>query len=108
MRTKMPRGDRARQFAPFDALKGLQEALRLKEYEHERIQKGDIPEEKIEEISKVLSELEKNDQVEITFFYDGYYRTLVGKSKVDVYEQKINVNGQLISFDDITDLKKLL
>ena len=27
----MPRGDRARQFAPFDALKGLQQALRLKD-----------------------------------------------------------------------------
>lgn len=108
MRNKMPRGDRARQFAPFDALKGLQETLRLKEYEHERIQKGDIPEEKIEEISKVLSGLEKNDQVEITFFYDGYYKTMVGKSKVDVYEQKINVNGQIIAFDDITDLKKII
>ena len=43
----MPRGDRARQFAPFDALKGLQQALRLKEYEHDRIEKGDITEEKI-------------------------------------------------------------
>lgn len=107
VRTKMPRGDRARQFAPFDALKGLQEALRLKEYEHERIQKGDIPEDKIEEISKVISELEKNDQVEITYFCDGYYKTLVGNSKVDVYEQKINVKGQIIAFDDITDLKKM-
>lgn len=31
----MSREDRAKQFAPFDALKGLQMALRKKEYEHE-------------------------------------------------------------------------
>lgn len=37
-RVKMPRSKRSAQFAPFDALKGLQEALKLKEYEHARIQ----------------------------------------------------------------------
>ena len=31
--------DRAKQFAPFDALKGLGDALRIKEYENERVQK---------------------------------------------------------------------
>ncbi|MFA7642957.1 MAG: hypothetical protein WCY74_06740, partial [Sphaerochaetaceae bacterium] len=44
-RMKMPRQNRAPQFAPFDALKGLHEALRLAEYEHERIVKGEISEE---------------------------------------------------------------
>ena len=43
----MPRSERAKQFAPFDALKGLQKALREKEAEAER--KADkrviIPEE---------------------------------------------------------------
>lgn len=35
-RNKMPQIERAKQFAPFDALKGLQEALRKKEKEHEQ------------------------------------------------------------------------
>ena len=104
----MPRGDRARQFAPFEALKGLQQALRLKEYEHDRIEKGDITEEKIEEISKTLNDLEKGDDVEVTYFCDGYYKTLKGKSKVDVYEQKVIVDGIIIPFDDITDLIKIV
>ena len=30
-RIKMPRGERAKQFAPFDALKGLQEIIKIKE-----------------------------------------------------------------------------
>ena len=35
-RPKMSREDRAKQFMPFDALKGLQEALREKEIEYEQ------------------------------------------------------------------------
>ena len=35
-RPKMPRSQRAKQFAPFDALTGLGERLKLAEEEHER------------------------------------------------------------------------
>ena len=35
-RPKMPRSQRAKQFAPFDALSGLGERLKLAEEEHER------------------------------------------------------------------------
>ena len=37
-RPKMPRSQRAKQFAPFDALTGLSERLREAEQEHEREQ----------------------------------------------------------------------
>ena len=35
-RPKMPRSQRAKQFAPFEALSGLAERLKLAEEEHER------------------------------------------------------------------------
>lgn len=35
-RPKMPRSQRAKQFAPFDALTGLSERLKLAEEEHEK------------------------------------------------------------------------
>ena len=35
-RPKMPRSQRAKQFAPFDALSGLSERLRQAEEEHEK------------------------------------------------------------------------
>lgn len=38
-RPKMDRSERAKQFMPFDAVKGLQEALRAKEQEVEAMQK---------------------------------------------------------------------
>ena len=36
-RPKMPRGQRAKQFAPFDALTGLSEKLKQAEEEHRRM-----------------------------------------------------------------------
>lgn len=72
-RTKMSRQMRAKQFAPFDALKGLSDALNLKEIEHDRIGRGDIQEEKASEISKTLISLEKEDVVQVVYFKDGHW-----------------------------------
>lgn len=106
-RAKMPRKDRAKQFAPFDALKGLQDALRLKEYEHERGLKGDIQEEKIAEISKTLLEIQKNEMVKLTYFFDGYYKEITGKAKVDIINQEIKVDNIKVNFSDIFDIVRL-
>ncbi len=103
----MSRADRAKQFAPFDALKGLQEALRLKEYEHERSLKGDIQEEKILEISSVIKNLKKNDLVEVVFFEDGYNKKIKGKSIVDIIDGFIKINEKVIKFDNILDITLL-
>ncbi len=104
-RTKMARRDRAKQFAPFDALKGLHEALRMKEYQHERTQKGDLSEEKVAEISKMLLSLQKNDVVNVTYFDDGHYLQTEGFAKVDFVEQTLIVGSVKVSFDDVFDVK---
>lgn len=43
-RAKMPRSKRAFQFAPFDSLKGLHDALKRKEMEHLEKHKNNFPE----------------------------------------------------------------
>jgi len=107
-RAKMPREQRAKQFAPFDALKGLQEAIRLKEYEQERIQKGDISEERAEEISNLLIRLNKNDLCEITYFEDGHNKKIEGMTQLIIEEQCIKVETLKkplkIKLDDIVDI----
>lgn len=103
----MSRLDRAKQFAPFDALKGLQDALRIKEYEHERIVRGDLSEDEIKEISSVLAEIEKNDNVEVEFFQDGHTVLLSGKARLDAENQKLFVGEFELAFDNIKKIKKL-
>ena len=106
-RIKMTRGDRAKQFAPFDALKGLQETMRIKEYEHDRIVRGEISEDEIKNISSVLSNIEKGDEVQIEFFRDGHVIKLTGSSWVDVIYLKIHIGAFEINFDEIRSIKKL-
>ena len=65
----MPRSERAKQFMPFDTLKGLKNALRMKEYEHERVSKGELSEEKATEISKKLLNLNKKMMQKWHHFY---------------------------------------
>lgn len=100
-RVKMSRLDRAKQFAPFDALKGLQETIKIKEYEHERIICGEMSEDEIREISATLLKLEKGDSVEIDFLRDGHIINLTGRAKIDAFQQKIFVGAFEINFDEI-------
>ncbi len=103
----MPRADRAKQFAPFDALKGLQNALRLKEYQHERVQKGEIQEEKAAEISKVLINLEKGDKVNATYFEDGHNKQVCGEAKLIIEEQCLKVGAKKIILDNLLEIEKI-
>ena len=104
-RIRMSRQMRAKQFAPFDALKGLQNALRLKEYELERVQKGEIQEEKAKEISNILLELEKGDVGKVTYFLDGHEKVCEGPLKLIVEEQTLKVGAVNIKLDDVLDIK---
>lgn len=101
----MNREERAKQFMPFDALKGLSDALRMKEYEVERVNKGDLTEEKIVEISKTLREIKKTDIVEIKYFCDGHYLTCVGKASLDVSKNIIKCNKIEVDFNDVMDIE---
>lgn len=103
-RVKMPRGDRAKQFMPFDALKGLSQALRLKEYQHERVEKGDLDEEKIEKITKILSNLTKNDKIRLNYYDDGHYKEVEGRCKILFEERTLEIDNKKIDFDDIFDI----
>lgn len=101
---KMSPNDRARQFLPFDALKGLKEALLIKDYEHERLKRRDLSEEKMNEISNTLIALENNDNVKITYFNDGSYKELTGRAKLKVEENIIMIDKQKIDLDDLYDI----
>ena len=103
----MPREKRASQFAPFDALKGLREALRLVEYEREKIEKGEVNEETAQKISNILNELDENTELDLIYFEDGYQKEYKGKIKLDIYEQKIKLlkMNKTIMLDDLLDIK---
>lgn len=95
------RSDRARQFLPFDALKGLQEALREKEVELD--ERKELSEESIEELSNKLQMVERGNKVRLVYYHQRKYRQIEGVViDIKVIQKKLVLEGDLrINFADI-------
>ncbi len=104
----MSRQDRAKQFAPFDALRGLREALRQKELEHERCERRELSEEYQAELAQTVAEAAIGDELEVTFYYEGRYVQMRGRLKgVDGLHRALLVEEGRIPFRDLFALKIL-
>ena len=102
----MRREDRAKQFLPFDAMKGLQEALREREEKVLRVPRREPDEERVAAINEALSLAQKGDLAEVVYFKDGSYSLIQSiVKKVDVVEKYLVVGGLKIPFSDVFDLK---
>ena len=94
--------DRAKQFMPFDAMKGLQEELRVREERRTRVKKKEITEEQIERISRVLSRLRKNSTVAITLYSKGHYISIEGEvTEICHTGEYIKIGNEKVFYDDI-------
>ena len=94
--------ERAKQFAPFDAMKGLQEALRDREERHCRVDKHDISDEDIEENSLVIAKLSKGHTVFIEYYCAFHYMEKEGRiTEISIPFKFLRLNGERIAFADI-------
>ena len=93
----MTREQRAKQFMPFDAMKGLKEALAVREERRSREEKRELPEDMI---------IERGMLVTVNHYHA--YHEVISKGAVDridkVYQYLI-VGTEKIFFDDIYDIK---
>lgn len=96
----MSRADRAKQFMPFAALKGYEEALRAKE--RIVVDKKDLSEEQKEELDIMIRSIRKQDIVTVVYFEKDEYLKLTGMvSKIDVDSRFIQIVNSKIQFDDL-------
>ena len=108
-RRKMDVGHRAKQFAPFAALRGFEESVRKKEILYEP--RKELSEEKKQELDGKLKILSAGMWIQVTYFVEspefpgkGNHHTIEGK--VDFYDPQIylRIGDTEISVSDITDL----
>lgn len=105
-RPKMPIKERAKIFAPFDALRGFREML----HEEEIIKEAKIEpsEDMIEYLSNVLNSLEVGMMIEVKYYVskEECYKKIVGIfTKIDKVYKKIMVVKTKINIEDIIDIK---
>ncbi len=101
-RAKMPPSQRAKQFAPFDAVVGLRTAL--KEKEKIKIKKKLLLEDSIEEINRTLKHLETGKNVTVIWYdnlEENYRKTNGDVEKIDAKNKFLEVKNTLIFFEDI-------
>lgn len=102
----MPVGDRARQFAPFDALKGLQDALRVKEFEHDMKMLGEKSEKEIDEIATKLLSIQQDDYVKVRYFDGNNFGEVCGHIVIDFEDYLLKIDDQVIKFGQIEEICK--
>ena len=95
---------RAKQFLPFDALKGLQEALREKEIEYE--EKRELSEETLTELNNIFNKIEKGSYVKIKYYKNKRYEQIEGKvTDINYIKKKILIDeNEKINVSDILEI----
>ena len=103
MRKNNEHADRAKQFMPFDALRGFREALREKE--RVIVPHMELTQDAIDEINRRLCAIRRNDIVSVVYFYRDESLRITGMvSKVDPAGQALTVVKTRIPFCDIQEL----
>lgn len=96
----MPIADRAKQFMPFAALKGLPEALSAKE--KIVVPKIELPPEMAEELDLKMHRLECGRIASIIYFHNDEYLKLSGMvARIDETSRILQIVNTKIPFDDI-------
>lgn len=102
----MTQSERAKQFIPFDAMKGLQEALREREKKHLRVEKRELSEEAAVRLSVAINKVDKGMMVWVEYYRAFHEVTLQGKvSKIDTVYRYLIIGEERIYFDDLYKLK---
>ena len=102
---KMPASQRAKQFAPFDAVEGLRKALT--EREKIRLPRKIIAEDLSDEINRVLCEIAAGDTVTLLYYNhsEQNYIQLTGRvGRTDSKNRVLQIGESEVGFDDICEI----
>lgn len=101
---KMPIPDRAKQFMPFAALKGLPEALAAKE--RIVVTRVELSEEMADELDRKMHLLRRGEIATVVYFHKDEYLKITGMvARIDVTSRLLQIVNTKIEFDDILDVE---
>ncbi|MBP3477285.1 MAG: YolD-like family protein [Lachnospiraceae bacterium] len=102
-KNKMTIADRAKQFMPFAALKGLPDALALKE--KITVDKIELSEEMAEALDQEMHKLAKGKIAMVVYFYKEEYLKITGMvARIDETSRLLQIVNTKIPFDDILEV----
>ena len=102
-KNKMPIADRAKQFMPFAALKGLPEALAA--MEKIPVERIELSPEMADELDKKMHLLQKGKIATVVYYKDEEYLKVTGMvARLEPTSRILQIVNTKICFDDILDV----
>lgn len=97
------RAERAKQFAPFDALRGFRDALREKE--RIVVPKPELSEEMKEELDRNFSQVKLKDIITVVYFQKDECLKVTGMvSRISITSRTLQIVNTKINLDDICEI----
>lgn len=101
--SRMKNSDRAKQFAPFAALKGYEEAIKAQERQYSP--PIILSEHRKAEINHVLCQLQIGDKITVDYYRNGEYHTIYDSVlKIDKNRHLLIFDGCEVGIDTIKDI----
>ena len=93
---------RAKQFAPFAAITGLDRAIEQKREELEDCERRELSEDCAAALNKALCALCKGERAAVRYYRDGRYHTVSGTvERIDEAERWLKLGSLRILFDEL-------
>ncbi len=97
--------NRAAQFLPFDALKGLSEELQSRIDHRLKMERIELSEEQQQLISDELSKIQIGSFIRINFFMNGHYIDVEGVvENLDILHRYLMIGQKKIFYSNIHDI----
>lgn len=98
--------NRAAQFLPFDALKGLNEEIQSRIERRSRVERIELSDDAKEEMSLTLRKIGRKTRVRLKFYSIGHYYAIEGDVvNIDFIYYYLVIGQQKIFFDDIYEIE---
>ena len=95
--------DRAKQFLPFEALKGFKEAIRM--IENKGDTKKELSEDNKNDINNILKKLDKGNKVKVKYYYlTEYIEVISNFLKIDEINKVLYLKNTKINIEDIISI----
>lgn len=102
-RAHMSVSDRAKQFMPFSALRGLRTALAEKE--RIVVEKIELTEDRADELNRQMNNITAGSMISVVYYHDGEYVKLTGRvARLDESSRILQIVNTRISFDDLLEI----
>ncbi len=105
-KNKMSISDRAKQFMPFSALSGFEEALKQVELKREKVDKIELSQSQKERLNNIIKQLQINDEIKVEYYDGNRYQLITGLfKKVDEIYYNIHIGQEIVDVESIRDIE---